>query len=112
MTFLMPLVLSLGNRFIIQGMVDEKNNKMRESLKLMSLTTNNYISSVFLTYTLFAVFAGVSFALAFTNFFALFPDNPIMNPIFFGIAVMLFMIAQIPYCMALSTLFSDSKLAN
>jgi len=100
-----PGLLSLGNRFIIQGMVEEKNNKMRESLRLMSLSPYTYIASVFLTYFVFAFISGICIAAAMQGAKAIFPDDPVMNPIYFGLCVFLFMVAQIPFCMAISTMF-------
>jgi len=93
-------------------MVEDKTNKMRESLSLMSLSSFSYALSYFILQGCFAAIAGIVLGVGMINDSRVFPDDPTLNPIIFGAASLCFGLAQIPYCMALSTLFSDTKLAN
>jgi len=112
MALLIPSIFSIGQRFILQTMVEDKMNKMRESLRLMSLTRISYTMSFIFIQGFFAVIAGLILMAGFMGDNTMFPDDPYGNCVKFGGAVILFALTQIPYCMALSTLFSDSKLAN
>lgn len=48
MAIIIPSIFSVGQRFILQSMVEDKMNKMRESLRLMSLSRFSYTLSIFL----------------------------------------------------------------
>ena len=87
-------------------------NKMRESLRLMSLTRISYTMSFIFIQGIFAVIAGLILMFGFLGNKTVFPADPTGNAVQFGIAIICFALTQIPYCMALSTLFSDAKLAN
>jgi ABC-type multidrug transport system fused ATPase/permease subunit len=93
-------------------MVEDKVTKMRESLRLMSLSRFNYTMSIFIFQTMFAVVSAVIFAGGLYGDKNIFPDDPTGNAIMFGFAIFLFALGSIPFCMALSTLFQDSKIAN
>jgi ABC-type Na+ efflux pump permease subunit len=54
MTFYVSLMVSIGATFLIQQMVEEKENRMRESLRIMSLTPLSYGGSFFLFQAIFA----------------------------------------------------------
>jgi len=41
-----------------------------------------------------------------------FPEDPYKNCFIFGAAIFMYCVSMIPYCMALSTFFSDPRLAN
>ena len=43
-----PLTVMIGAKFILQNMVEEKENRMRETLRIMSLTPLSYGGSFFL----------------------------------------------------------------
>jgi formate/nitrite transporter FocA (FNT family) len=93
--------------------VEEKQTKMRETLRMMSLTSFNYSLSFFLTLMASAVFAGVVFGLGLFGSDNVFPDQGGKSgSILFGLSVIMFGLGQIPFLMSLSTLFSDSKLAS
>lgn len=111
-TLVVPSIFSVGQRFVLQTMVDDKVTKMRETLRLMSLSQAVYSFSFFLTQGIFAVLSGIILGAGLQGNDAMFPANSSLNPLIFGVAVMLFGLGMIPYCMALSTLFSDSKMAN
>ena len=55
MTFYVSLMVSIGATFLIQQMVEEKENRMRETLRIMSLTPLSYGGSFFLFQAIFAV---------------------------------------------------------
>lgn len=42
LTFYLPNVSSVSSRFILQSLVTEKQQKIRETLKLMGLSTESY----------------------------------------------------------------------
>jgi len=48
MVLVVPSGFSVAQRFILQTIVEEKKNKMRESLKLMSLTDVGYTMSFYI----------------------------------------------------------------
>ena len=48
MALVVPSIFSVGQRFILQGMVEDKVNKMRDSLRMMSLSRISYTMSIFL----------------------------------------------------------------
>lgn len=112
MALVVPSLFSFAQRFILQSIVEDKMNKMRETLQLMSLTRFGYAVSFFIFQGIFAIIGAVIFAIGMYNYAAVFPDDPSRDSLIFGLAVFLFAIAQIPYCMTLSTLFTDSKLAS
>ena len=68
MVIFTPYITFLSSRFIIQSMVEDKNTKMKESLKLMSLSRTAYASSYFIMQAVMAIFSGVIVgALVFGN---------------------------------------------
>jgi hypothetical protein len=54
MTFYVSLMVSIGATFLIQQMVEEKENRMRETLRIMSLTPLSYGGSFFIFQIVFA----------------------------------------------------------
>lgn len=112
MCIVVPSAFSLSQRFIIQSMVEDKMNKMRESLKLMSLDATSYTLSIFGLQSIFAISAGLFFAVGMMFQTAILPEDTVSRAIEIGLAVFFFALAMIPYCMALSTFFNDSKVAN
>lgn len=48
MSIYVPLLTTISSRFILQSMVQDKQNKMRETLRLMSLSQVSYALSYFL----------------------------------------------------------------
>jgi len=93
-------------------MVQEKENKMRESLRIMSLTPLSYGGSFLIFQTIFAILGGcIIGAWVFGNE-GVFPDDTTSRSIQFTILLILFQIAQIPLLMSVSTFFSDAKVAN
>ena len=59
MTFYVSLMVSIGATFLIQNMVEEKENRMRETLRIMSLSPLSYGGSFMLFQIIFAVIGGV-----------------------------------------------------
>jgi len=51
---MIPNLTSLSSKFILQSLVEDKQTKMRETLRLMSLTPWAYAVSYFLFQTIFA----------------------------------------------------------
>jgi len=56
MAIYIPQISALSARFIMQSMVQEKETKVRESLKIMSLSSRGYILSYFYLNGIFAIF--------------------------------------------------------
>jgi ABC-type Na+ efflux pump permease subunit len=90
MALLIPSIFSIGQRFILQTMVEDKMNKMRESLRLKSLTRVSYAMSFIFIQGIFALVAGLILMFGFLGDKTLFPADPHGNAIQFGIAVTLF----------------------
>jgi len=59
MTFYVSLMVSIGATFLIQNMVEEKENRMRETLRIMSLTPLSYGGSFMLFQMIFAIIGSV-----------------------------------------------------
>ena len=90
MALLIPSIFSIGQRFILQTMVDDKMNKMRESLRLMSLTRVSYTMSFIFIQGIFAIVAGLILMVGFMGDKTMFPANPTGNAVTFGLAVIVF----------------------
>ena len=112
MVLVIPGFLQIGQRFILQQIVDEKRTKMRETLRIMSLSQFNYAFSFFVTQLFPAIVAGVVLAFGFQGDTKVFPMDPNKNSYLFGLAVFVYSVASIPFCMSISTLFNDGRLAN
>ena len=80
-TIIVPGVFGMGQKFVIQNMVDDKQTKMRQSLKIMSLSDFSYGFSIILTQSIFALGAGFFLGLGMLQSTATFPDDPILNPL-------------------------------
>lgn len=102
-------------------MVEDKQTKMRETLRLMSLSPWAYAVSYFLFQTVFAIASALIMTVCCFGRIQLFPEPPVpidgvdstnTRSIKFFFCAALFCIANIPFSMALSTLFTDSKVAN
>ena len=113
-TFVMmiPNLTSISARFILQSMVDDKQTKMRETLRLMSLSRGSYAFSFILFQGIFAILSGILLTVFVFDYEYAFPYNGFSRSIGFMIGAILFCIAQIPFAMALSTVFNDSKVGN
>ncbi len=104
---MIPVSLTSTVRFILNNTVYEKETKMRESLKIMSLEEGAYALSYLLAQMVFITFSDIIFVITFlvTNVFTLAYIVPVFfNIFFFGASLIMF-------CLALSTVFSDSRLA-
>lgn len=112
MALVIPSMFSLGQRFILDNMVTEKANKTRETLRLMSLSRFSYASSFFLFQGLISFIQGIVIGIGFGFNKTLFTVNPVSQAAQFCVAVVLYSLGSIPFCMAASTFFSDAKLAN
>ena len=108
MTLAIAIIFSFSGRFILTNIVADKETKMRETLRIMSLSRLSYASSYFIVQGCITFIQAVIMAsLCFWNDI-IFPDGGIMLiPI-----LTCFGLANITFCMALSCLFGDSKLAN
>lgn len=95
--------------FILNQIVIDKENKMRETLKIMSASRQAYTFSYFMTQGLFCLMSAifVSFGIEWSS-----SNNPIgAGPKMLYGSIFLFGLALISLAMALTTLFTDSKLA-
>lgn len=112
MTFWVSFMVSIGGTFLIQNMVEEKENRIRETLRIMSLTPFSYGASFMLFQMILSVIGGLIVgAFCFGNV-NVFPVDTQNRSIQFTLLLMLFQTAQIPINMAVSTLFSSAKVAN
>jgi hypothetical protein len=93
-------------------MVDDKQNKMRESLRLMSLEPSSYTISIFGVQAIFAVMQGVIMGAGTSFNDAMFPVETTSYGMHFGVVIIFYGLASVPFCMAISTFFSNSKVAN
>jgi hypothetical protein len=93
-------------------MVQEKENKMRESLRIMSLTPLSYGGSFLIFQTFFSILGGCIIGAWVYGNEGVFPEDPVGRSIQFTMLLILFQVAQIPLLMAVSTFFSDAKVAN
>jgi len=59
MALYIPQISALNARFIMQSMVMEKSTKIRESLKLMSLTSRSYVMSYVYLNGIISVIQGI-----------------------------------------------------
>jgi hypothetical protein len=96
----------------LQNMVMEKENKMRESLRIMSLTPLSYGGSFLIFQTIFAILGGVIIGGWIFGNTGVFPEDATNRSIQFTLLVIIFQVAQIPLLMSISTFFSDAKVAN
>lgn len=102
------LIFQPMQRFILMQMVVDKETKMRESLRIMSMKNSAYSLSYYISQLIFVVFISAIMAVVFglnefiqgaANLFAFF-----LLMIFYGTSMTFF-------SMALTTLFSDSKIS-
>lgn len=92
--------------------MEDKVSKMRETLRLMSLSRISYAMSFFIVQGFIAIFMGLLILAVFFGNVTIFPQNAGSNSIQFAITVTLYALASIPHSMAISTLFSEPKMAN
>lgn len=93
-------------------MVDDKVTKMRETLRLMSLSRFNYTVSIFLTQLISGVISSVIVGAGTFGRVAIYPVEPVSRTIFLTVALIIFSVAMIPFSMSLSTVFKDIRMAN
>ena len=103
-----PLCFAAASRFILSQMVVEKESKMKETLKILSLRTGAYGLSFFFTQVLFSLFTALLVTVTFwvTGSLAGSQVFPFM------VATLVYSMAFIFYTMFLTTFFSDSRLAT
>lgn len=119
-TSLVPLVLmfyiptfnSFSVRFIMQQIVEEKQQKIRETLKLMSLTIYSYGLSYMCYQGIIAVIQGILIGAPQLGNKNLFPYNTHECGICFMLASILLFVSMVPFSMWFSTFTPDSKIAN
>jgi len=84
---------------------------MRETMRIMSMKTTAYGLSYFFTQAIFAVITSFMISITFLAL-GVFGRNPWGTFLQFLIAVLIYGLTTIFQSMALSTLFSDSKIAS
>ena len=107
-----PGVFAMSQRFIIQTMVEEKENKMKETLRLSSLTPMNYAWSFWLSEAIQSLIAPIVFILMLWDMPNIFPSDTVGSLFVFALSVYMFCLATIPFAMTLSTFFKDHKIAS
>lgn len=75
LSFYIPNLTAFASRFIIQSMVEDKANKMRESLRLMSLDKMGYALSFVLFQSIYAIVSSIIMGLFVYNNNVLFPNH-------------------------------------
>ena len=111
MLLMIPLIQTIfiaGQRFVLSEPVVDKESKMRESLRIMSMPSSVYGLSYFITQALFSLFT----SLVITITFCLLKFFTPMEGVIFYITLMFYGLAMIFKCMAVSTFFTDSKVAG
>ena len=111
MSMVVPSIFSIGQRYILQSMVYDKNNKMRETLRLMSLSQFSYAISYFIMQAIVALFTAVVLTIGLQGNKNIFSHDDGYDHLRLGAGVFLFALASIPYVMCLSTFFNDPRLA-
>ena len=114
MIFYTPYITFMSTRFIVTSMVEDKETKMRETLRLMSLSRLNYCLSFFVYQAVMSVWNGcVIGGIIFNNSTAfVVEDTRLMNSISYILVATVLCLGMIGYAMALSTLFSDTKVGQ
>lgn len=107
-----PNLCSISMRFVLFSMVDDKRTKMRETLRMMSLSRLSYTMSFYLMQGFFSVFNGLILAGILYGDPTVFPQQEVSCFLKFLAAVVLYSLASIPFAMALSTPFNDPKVAS
>lgn len=108
MILLITSVYSFSGRFILSNMVNDKETKMRESLRIMSLSRMSYSLSYFIVQGVLSVIESIIISL----FVQLSKGIIYEDSWQIYLLLILFGLANISFSMALSTFFSDSRLAN
>ena len=111
MFLIMILVLMIfisGQRFVLSEPVVDKETKMRETMRIMSMRSSVYGLSYFITQAIFSLFT----ALIVTIAFGLLKFFSAQDGVIFFITLALYGLSMIFKALALSTLFSDSKVAS
>jgi ATP-binding cassette subfamily A (ABC1) protein 3 len=114
MVFYTPYITMMSTRFIVTSMVEDKETKMRETLRLMSLSRFNYCLSFFVYQAILSFWNGcIIGGIMFTNKNAfVVEDTRLMNSISYILIAIVLSLGMIGYAMALSTLFSDTKVGQ
>jgi len=111
MCLYVPNLTAISSRFLIQTIVDDKQTKMRETLRIMSLSQLSYAFSFFIFQGIFAIIGGFIFGAFVINDNNLFPQDAMNSSLLFMAVIILHNISTIPFAMSLSTFFDDSKVA-
>lgn len=116
LAYFIPSVSAVGSRFILQSLITEKQQRMRGTLSLMSLSAASYGLSYFLFQALFALIGSILITWPFMGSIHIFGVGTREEAVWKGIQLMtcvtLFNVSQVPFAMSLSTFFSDPNLGN
>ena len=114
MVFYTPYITMINVRFIVTSMVEDKKTKMRETLRLMSLSRWNYTMSFFVYQSCMSLWNGVIIgAIMFNNVNAFtIEDDRFKNSVTYIFIAIFLCVGMIGYSMALSTLFYDTKVGQ
>jgi ABC-type multidrug transport system permease subunit len=96
---------------VLSQPVVDKETKMRETLRILSMKTSAYGLSFFFTQAIFAFFTSIFISLTFL-LIGFFQGKGFFAFIAFWMAVLVYGFSTIFMSMGLSTLFSDSKIAS
>ena len=108
MMFIVLLIFITGQRFVLSEPVVDKETKMRETLRIMSMRSSVYGLSYFITQAIFSLFTTLIVTLTFCMLRLFSPVEALL----FFISLIFYGLSMIFKSMALSTLFSDSKVAG
>ena len=104
----LPYFTVISSKFILQTMVDERYSKMKETMKIMSLTDFAYGTSTFIYQVFMCLLHGLVFSLFFFHAEYIFPTDEkhvTGKTTLFLVVLVLFSIGQSAVAMALSTIF-------
>jgi len=120
--FLAPIMFIQGVIFIMNMMVSDKESKMRETLKIMGLSTNAYAISYILMQGILALISTLIFIIALlvpmypgkfgTYVFFIASKFGHLSVLYLFLAVFFFGLSLLCLAQVMSTWFSDAKLAS
>jgi ATP-binding cassette subfamily A (ABC1) protein 3 len=107
-----PNVISFTSRMILRGIVHDKQTKMKETLKLMSLTQFSYGMSYFMLQAFYGVLSGFLMTVLLLGNSMMFENDPWKSSGLFMLTVIIYNVNTCSFCMALSTLFNETETAG
>ena len=109
--YLVSVGSMLSTRFIMGSIIEDKRTKMRETLRMMSLSQFSYALSFLISSGVPAVLSGLIIGAIVFGDSVMFSNASIGSPallsIFFTIALVIYNLSSIAFLMVISTFFND-----